>query len=180
MASTFTVASAICLVEKDGQKYLSTVDAPAGASAAGSDSLVGVPIVLNLAPPQGGSWPGARSGSGTDRFCPTHCYRLSSPPIIKRFACPTHRAGDYFLESAGLSGRGAGGRERQPAAPLEIARDFSQHPYVKALHVEGHGGQGLAVKYGMQQATGDYRFICDADLSVPIKDELFRPPPSCP
>ncbi len=34
MASTFTVASAICLVEKDGQKYLSTVDAPAGSMLA--------------------------------------------------------------------------------------------------------------------------------------------------
>jgi hypothetical protein len=40
LASTFTVASAICLVEKDGQKYLATADAP----IAGSDSLVGVPL----------------------------------------------------------------------------------------------------------------------------------------
>jgi hypothetical protein len=40
LASTFTVASAICLVEKDGQKYLATVDAP----VIGSDSLVGVPL----------------------------------------------------------------------------------------------------------------------------------------
>ncbi len=60
---------------------------------------------------------------------------------------------------------------------LEIARDFSQRfPYVKALHVEGRG-KGLAVKYGMQQATGDYRFICDADLSMPIKEvNRFIPP----
>jgi hypothetical protein len=40
LASTFTVASAICLVEKDGQKYLATTGAP----ASGSDSLVGVPL----------------------------------------------------------------------------------------------------------------------------------------
>jgi glycosyltransferase involved in cell wall biosynthesis len=60
---------------------------------------------------------------------------------------------------------------------LEIARDFSwRFPYVKALHVDGRG-KGLAVKYGMQQATGDYRFICDADLSMPIKEvNCFIPP----
>ena len=60
---------------------------------------------------------------------------------------------------------------------LEIARDFSRRfPYVKALHVDGRG-KGLAVKYGMQQATGDYRFICDADLSMPIKEvNCFIPP----
>jgi dolichyl-phosphate beta-glucosyltransferase len=60
---------------------------------------------------------------------------------------------------------------------LEIARDFSRRfSYVKALHVDGRG-KGLAVKYGMQQATGDYRFICDADLSMPIKEvNCFIPP----
>jgi dolichyl-phosphate beta-glucosyltransferase len=60
---------------------------------------------------------------------------------------------------------------------LEIARDFSQRfPYVKPLHVDGRG-KGLAVKYGMQQATGDYRFICDADLSMPITEvNCFIPP----
>ena len=60
---------------------------------------------------------------------------------------------------------------------LEIARDFSQRfPYVQALHVDGRG-KGLAVKYGMLHATGDYRFICDADLSMAIKEvNCFIPP----
>jgi hypothetical protein len=40
LASTFTVVSAICRVEKDGQKYLATADTP----VIGSDSLVGVPL----------------------------------------------------------------------------------------------------------------------------------------
>ena len=45
LASTFTVASTICLVEKDGQKYLATTGAPAIVSGnAGSDNLVGVPL----------------------------------------------------------------------------------------------------------------------------------------
>jgi dolichyl-phosphate beta-glucosyltransferase len=60
---------------------------------------------------------------------------------------------------------------------LEIARDFSQRfPYVRAFHVDGRG-KGLAVKHGMLQAAGDYRFICDADLSMPIKEvNCFIPP----
>ena len=63
---------------------------------------------------------------------------------------------------------------------LEIARDFSQRfSNVKAFHVDGRG-KGLAVKYGMQQATGDYRFICDADLSMPIQEVNRFIPPELP
>ena len=32
-----------------------------------------------------------------------------------------------------------------------------------------HGGKGWAVKGGMQSATGQYRFMCDADLAMPIE-----------
>ena len=32
-----------------------------------------------------------------------------------------------------------------------------------------HGGKGWAVKRGMQSATGQYRFMCDADLAMPIE-----------
>ena len=63
---------------------------------------------------------------------------------------------------------------------LEIAREFSQRfPCVKALHMDGRG-KGLAVKYGMLQATGAYRFICDADLSMPIKEVNRFIPPELP
>jgi dolichyl-phosphate beta-glucosyltransferase len=38
-------------------------------------------------------------------------------------------------------------------------------------------GKGLAVKVGMLAARGDYRFICDADLSMPIEEIVqFLPP----
>jgi hypothetical protein len=40
LASTFTIASPISLVEKDGQKYLATPE----ALAANGDCLVGVPL----------------------------------------------------------------------------------------------------------------------------------------
>jgi dolichyl-phosphate beta-glucosyltransferase len=60
---------------------------------------------------------------------------------------------------------------------LEIAQEFSRgFPNLQALHLEGRG-KGLAVRYGMLKAAGDYRFICDADLSMPISEvNRFIPP----
>lgn len=61
----------------------------------------------------------------------------------------------------------------------EIACHFAKtHPYVQAIKVETRG-KGLAVKAGMLAADGDYRFICDVDLSMPI-DQIthFLPPDS--
>ena len=36
-----------------------------------------------------------------------------------------------------------------------------------------HGGKGSAVRRGMDEARGEWRFLCDADLSMPI-DNLAR------
>jgi dolichyl-phosphate beta-glucosyltransferase len=60
---------------------------------------------------------------------------------------------------------------------LEVAESFAKtHPYVHAIQVDSRG-KGLAVKAGMLAATGDYRFICDADLSMPIEELVkFLPP----
>jgi dolichyl-phosphate beta-glucosyltransferase len=60
---------------------------------------------------------------------------------------------------------------------LEIARAFSAHfSMIKVFH-ESQKGKGLAVKTGMLQAGGDYRFICDVDLSMPVEDiNRFLPP----
>jgi dolichyl-phosphate beta-glucosyltransferase len=60
---------------------------------------------------------------------------------------------------------------------FEIARDFAaQHSEVRVLQ-ESKAGKGLAVKRGMLEATGEYRFICEADLSMPIeKIDQFLPP----
>ncbi|MEP7358234.1 MAG: glycosyltransferase, partial [Anaerolineales bacterium] len=77
---------------------------------------------------------------------------------------PTLKAVDAFLE-------------RQPyASEIVVVENGSQdqtavvtdafaadHPRVRLLQEHGRG-KGLAVRAGMLQATGQYRFICDADL----------------
>ncbi|MEK7874397.1 MAG: dolichyl-phosphate beta-glucosyltransferase, partial [Chloroflexota bacterium] len=51
-----------------------------------------------------------------------------------------------------------------------------EHPQVRLLRAP-HGGKGHAVKTGMLAATGEYRFLCDADLSMPILElGKFLPP----
>lgn len=58
----------------------------------------------------------------------------------------------------------------------EVAETFAAtHPYVRVLH--SRKGKGAAVKMGMLNARGEYLFICDADLSMPIEEiTKFLPP----
>ena len=60
---------------------------------------------------------------------------------------------------------------------LEIARDFAaQHPEFHVIQI-AERGKGRAVQNGMLAARGVYRFMCDADLSMPIEEiNLFLPP----
>lgn len=60
---------------------------------------------------------------------------------------------------------------------LETAKAFiPTMPYLRVLHEEARG-KGLAVRRGMLEAKGAYRFICDADLSMPIEQvNRFLPP----
>jgi len=61
---------------------------------------------------------------------------------------------------------------------LALAQQFAEaHPdTVRVLH-ETRRGKGLAVQRGMLAARGDYRFLCDADLSMPIEEiSRFLPP----
>lgn len=51
----------------------------------------------------------------------------------------------------------------------------SAHPGLRLLH--SPKGKGAAVREGMLQGRGDYLFICDSDLSMPIGEvEKFLPP----
>jgi dolichyl-phosphate beta-glucosyltransferase len=59
----------------------------------------------------------------------------------------------------------------------EIVEQFAaQHPCVRLVRA-AHGGKGHAVKTGMTQAKGEYAFLCDADLAMPITElSKFLPP----
>ncbi len=58
-----------------------------------------------------------------------------------------------------------------------IADEFAARlPYLRVLF-EGRQGKGAAIRAGMLAARGAYRFICDADLSMPIPEVTrFLPP----
>jgi dolichyl-phosphate beta-glucosyltransferase len=57
-----------------------------------------------------------------------------------------------------------------------VERFAKTHPYVRLFAGEPRG-KGRAVKRGMLEACGEYRFICDADLSMPIEEVArFLPP----
>ncbi len=60
---------------------------------------------------------------------------------------------------------------------LEVAQAFAgQHPNLRVIH-EPARGKGLAIRRGMLEAQGQYRFMCDADLSMPIEEVgKFLPP----
>jgi dolichyl-phosphate beta-glucosyltransferase len=59
---------------------------------------------------------------------------------------------------------------------LAVAQQFAkQHQQVRVMQSER--GKGAAVKHGMLAAKGEYRFMCDADLSMPIEEIIkFIPP----
>ena len=54
-------------------------------------------------------------------------------------------------------------------ATYELAAHYAkQHENLRVLQSEK--GKGAAVRRGMLEATGDYRFMCDADLSMPVEE----------
>lgn len=59
----------------------------------------------------------------------------------------------------------------------EVAQSFAaRHTHLRVLR-ETERGKGRAVRSGILAATGDYRFICDVDLSMPIEQVTrFLPP----
>jgi glycosyltransferase involved in cell wall biosynthesis len=58
----------------------------------------------------------------------------------------------------------------------EFSRQISGSPVFKVVK-ETTRGKGAAVRKGMEVAKGEYRFMCDADLSMPITEvNRFLPP----
>ena len=65
-----------------------------------------------------------------------------------------------------------GSQDRTTAVAESYAR---QYPGLRVFH--SAKGKGAAVQEGMTQGRGDYLFICDSDLSMPIAEvEKFLPP----
>lgn len=60
---------------------------------------------------------------------------------------------------------------------LAVAQKFAeQYKHVRVIQSER--GKGAAVKLGMMKAQGEYRFMCDADLSMPVEEiTKFLPSP---
>lgn len=60
---------------------------------------------------------------------------------------------------------------------LAVARAFQEQMPNLNVFTESKRGKGLAVRRGMLAAKGEYRFLCDADLSMPIEQvNRFLPP----
>ena len=70
-----------------------------------------------------------------------------------------------------------GSKDRTFAVAKEFAEAFSHICVIQSP--DNMRGKGLAVKQGMLAAQGQWRFICDADLSMRIEDiARFLPPAS--
>ena len=59
----------------------------------------------------------------------------------------------------------------------ELAMEFaSRHPNLHVIRNVWRG-KGLAIQRGVEEARGDYLFLCDADLSMPVEEiSKFIPP----
>ncbi|MFC1976480.1 dolichyl-phosphate beta-glucosyltransferase [Chloroflexota bacterium] len=59
----------------------------------------------------------------------------------------------------------------------DVVEEFAaKYPCIRLVRVP-HSGKGHAVKTGMLQAKGEYAFLCDADLAMPITElPKFLPP----
>ncbi len=100
---------------------------------------------------------------------PAHNEEKRLPPSLEKI--------DQFLSQQSYTAEVLivenGSRDRT----LDVARSYLQRmPYLRVLREEARG-KGLAVRRGMLEAAGQYRFICDADLSMPIEQvNRFIPP----
>jgi glycosyltransferase involved in cell wall biosynthesis len=90
---------------------------------------------------------------------------------------PTLKAVNSFLERQRFKSEIVvveNGSQDQTAVVTEAFA--ADNPRVALLREHGRG-KGLAVRRGMLEASGEYRFICDADLSMPIEQVLRFVPP---
>ena len=62
---------------------------------------------------------------------------------------------------------------------LQVAESYAgKIPNMRIVR-EARRGKGQAVQRGMLEARGEYRFICDSDLSMPVEEVTRFLPPAC-
>jgi dolichyl-phosphate beta-glucosyltransferase len=90
---------------------------------------------------------------------------------------PTLKTVDAFLEKQGFDSEIIVVENGSQDLTAVVVEAFAaDHPRVRLLRESGRG-KGLAVRRGMLQSAGAHRFICDADLSMPIAElPKFLPP----
>jgi dolichyl-phosphate beta-glucosyltransferase len=100
---------------------------------------------------------------------PAHNEESRLPPSLRKI--------DDFLQTQSFEAEVIIVENGSHDKTVEVANAFAgTHPYVRVIEAPVRG-KGLAVKVGMLAARGDYRFICDADLSMPIEEVVrFLPP----
>jgi glycosyltransferase involved in cell wall biosynthesis len=100
---------------------------------------------------------------------PAHNEELRLPPSLEKIDAFQRR--QTFTTEVLVVENGSRDRTFEVASQL-----MQERPYLQVERLEGRG-KGLAVRHGMLAAHGEYRFICDADLSMPIEQVLrFLPP----
>ena len=89
------------------------------------------------------------------------------------------QAADSFLKEQSFSSELIIVENGSSDQTRSIAEEFAgKHRYVRVLHND-LPGKGRAVQTGMLNARGQYRFVCDVDLSMPVSEiSLFLPPQS--
>jgi len=100
---------------------------------------------------------------------PAHNEAERLPPTLKKI--------DTFLNAQAYQAEVLVVENGSSDETLRIAQDYTARmPKLRVFHEEERG-KGLAVKRGMLEAKGEYRFQCDADLSMPIEQvNRFLPP----
>jgi glycosyltransferase involved in cell wall biosynthesis len=100
---------------------------------------------------------------------PAHNEEHRLPPALEKI--------DAFLKTQPFSAEVVVVENGSSDRTFDVAQDYAKrYAYVSAMTVDTRG-KGLAVKAGMLAARGEFRFICDTDLSMPIEDIVkFLPP----
>lgn len=100
---------------------------------------------------------------------PAHNEEIRLPPSLQQI--------DAFLQTQPFDAEVIVVENGSTDRTVEVAQAFArENPYVRVIEAAVRG-KGLAVKVGMQAARGQFRFICDADLSMRIEDVVqFLPP----